>query len=92
MFLTTGTQYVHVGILRDTSITLQYEGTCTWTIEVSVEGISQEKVIKEGPEVTIGHNFIQSANFFSCLCRENGALLLYAAFTVYGELKLMFLL
>ncbi|CAI8027586.1 hypothetical protein GBAR_LOCUS15751, partial [Geodia barretti] len=79
----TRTQYVQVGILHDTSVTLQYEGTCMWAIEVSVEGISQEKVIKEGPEVMIGHNVTQSAKFFSCLCRANGNLLLNVTFAVY---------
>ena len=59
MFLTTETQNVQVGILRSYAVTLQYEGTCTWTIEVTVEGNSDEIKIGEGHEGMIGHMVIK---------------------------------
>jgi hypothetical protein len=83
MFLTTETKNVQVIILRIFPVTLEYEGNCTWTIVLGVQGVSQEKVIREGPEVTIGRDVIQATNKFVCLCRANGTLLLNATFTVY---------
>ena len=91
MSVTTEAQYVQIAILRS-SVTLQYERTCTWSFSLTVENVEQEQVIAEGPEVTIEREFLNDINHISCLCRANETLLLNATFTLYGELKLMLLL
>ena len=91
VFLAAETQYVRTaGILRNSSVTLHYyNGSCKWIITV-VELFEIE--IGEGPESTITRQTTNLFNHFGWKCEANGTLLLDAAFTVYGELKLMFLL